>query len=123
MPAVKTGFSIVTFVSERGALIEVSPAAPGPNTISMHLFDAAGKPLTPQQVTIELSQPAAGVEPIEQQLTAESPGLYRWTNALMPLAGDWAIRLLVLISDSRKSASTRGSPCADAPSWRRITIR
>jgi copper transport protein len=98
MPA-QPGFSVVTFAGGRGALIEVSPAAPGPNTITLHLFDAAEKPLTPQQVTVALSQPAAGVEPIEHSLTPESPGLYRWLNAPMPLAGEWKIRLVVLISD------------------------
>ncbi len=95
----KPCFSVVTFASGRGALIEVSPAAPGSNTITLHLFDAAEKPLTPQQVTLELSQPAAGVEPIEHPVTALSPGLYRWENAPMPLAGEWKMRLIVLISD------------------------
>ena len=98
MPA-QPGFSVVTFADGRGALIEVSPAAAGPNTITLHLFDAAEKPLTPQQVTVALSQPAAGVEPIEHPLTPESPGLYRWLNAPMPLAGEWKIRLVVFISD------------------------
>jgi copper transport protein len=99
MPA-ESGFSVVTFtVGGRGALIEVSPAAAGTNTITIHLFDTAQKPLAAEQVTIELSQPAAHVEPIDHQLAAESPGLYRWANAPMPLAGEWRIQLLVLISD------------------------
>jgi len=94
------GFSVVTFAAGgRGAKIELSPARTGTNTITIHLFDAAGKPLATQQVTIELSQPAAGVEPMEHKLTAESSGLYRWANAPMPLAGNWKIQLLVLISD------------------------
>ena len=62
--AAMPGFSVVTFAGERGAAIEVTPAARGPNLITLHLFDAEGKPLTPQQVTIEISRPAAGVEPI-----------------------------------------------------------
>jgi copper transport protein len=96
----KPGFSVVTFAAGgQGAEIEVSPAAPGTNAIAIHLFDAAQKPLAAQKVTIELSQPAAGVEPMEHDLTAESPGLYRWANAPMPLAGNWKIELLVLISD------------------------
>jgi hypothetical protein len=36
---------------------------------------------------------------MEHELTAESPGFYRWANAPMPLAGNWKIQLLVLISD------------------------
>ena len=80
-------------------MIEVTPAARGPNLITLHLFDAEGKPLTPQQVTIEISRPAAGVEPITHPMTATAPGLYRWEGALLPLTGDWNLRLLVLISD------------------------
>jgi copper transport protein len=99
MPA-KPGVSVVTFAAGgRGAEIELSPARAGTNSITIHLFDAAEKPLAAQKVTIELSQPAAGVEPMEHELTAESPGLYRWANAPMPLAGDWKIQILVLISD------------------------
>ena len=99
MPA-SPGFSVVTFAAGgQGAEIELSPAAAGTNSITIHLFDAAEKPLAAQKVTIELSQPAAGVEPMEHELTAESPGLYRWANAPMPLAGNWKIQLLVLISD------------------------
>jgi copper transport protein len=98
--ATKPGFSVVTFAEGgRGAEIELSPARAGTNTITIHLFGAAERPLPAQQVTIELSQPAAGVEPMEHKLTAESPGLYRWANAPMPLAGKWKIQLLVLISD------------------------
>ena len=97
--AAMPGFSVVTFAGERGAAIEVTPAARGPNLITLHLFDADGKPLTPQQVTIEISRPAAGVEPISHPLTATAPGLYRWEGAPLLLAGDWNLRLLVLISD------------------------
>ncbi|HSY86997.1 MAG TPA: FixH family protein [Verrucomicrobiae bacterium] len=103
--AAMPGFSVVTFADqqggagERGAVIEVTPAARGPNLISIHLFDTEGKPLTPQQVTIEISQPAAGVEPITHPVTATAPGLYRWEGAVLPLTGDWNLRLLVLISD------------------------
>ena len=50
-------------------------------------------------MTIEISRPAAGVEPIAHPMTAAAPGLYRWEGALLPLAGDWNLRLLVLISD------------------------
>jgi len=32
-------------------------------------------------------------------MTAAAPGLYRWEGAVLPLAGDWKLRLLVLISD------------------------
>ena len=89
----------MTFAGERGAADRGEPAARGPNLITLHLFDAEGKPLTPQQVTIELSRPAAGVEPISHPMTASAPGLYRWEGAPLPLSGDWNIRLLVLISD------------------------
>jgi copper transport protein len=103
--AAMPGFSVVTFADERGgagergAAIEVAPAARGPNLITLHLFDAEGKPLTPQQVTIEISRPAAGIEAITHPMTAAAPGLYRWEGAQMPLAGEWNLRVLVLISD------------------------
>ena len=99
MGAAMPGFSVVTYAGTRGAAVEVTPAARGPNLITLHLFDADGKPLTPQQVTIEISQPAAGVEAMTHPLTAAAPGLYRWEGAVLPLAGDWNLRLLVLISD------------------------
>src|SRR5262249_3466646 len=97
--AAMSGVSVVTCAGERGALIEMAPAERGTNAITLHLFDADGKPVAAQQVTIELALPAAGVEPIEHEATPGAPGVFTWSNAVLPIAGDWQIRLRVLISD------------------------
>jgi copper transport protein len=98
-PTAKAGFSVVTFAGGRGALIEVTPAARGPNTISIHLFGADGEPFSSRAVTVEIARPEAGVEPIDHPAETIALGSYRWEGAEMPLAGAWSLKLQVLISD------------------------
>jgi copper transport protein len=104
------GFSAVTFTAGNGALISVTPAARGTNQIEVHLFDAEGKPLSPLQVTVEIALPAAGAEPILHPLQATATGFYLWESANLPLAGDWTLRLRVLVSDFEETTFETSIP-------------
>jgi copper transport protein len=93
------GFTILAATAGRSATIQVTPAAQGANVISANLMDAEGRPLDAQQVTIEISRPAAGIEAISHAAAKIAPGVFRWEGAMIPLAGEWQLRLKVLVSD------------------------
>jgi copper transport protein len=95
-------FSVLTYRDGNGALIEVSPARRGRNDITVHLMDPAGAPLVPQEATLEISNGAAGIEPIGYRLVAAGPGLYRLSGVSIVTPGSWTLRLDALVTDFSK---------------------
>jgi copper transport protein len=95
----KAGFSVVTFAGANSALIEVTPARAGRNEIAIRLFDAQGAPLRALDVELEISNPAAGIEPIRRKPARTAPGLYRYEATQVSPAGRWKLKLEVLISE------------------------
>jgi copper transport protein len=96
------GFSVLTYRDGNGALIEIAPARPGLNDVTVHLIDPSGSPLAPQEATLELSNGAAGIEPIHFDLTAAEPGLYRLRGVRIVAPGDWTVRLDALVTEFSK---------------------
>ncbi|MFO1057657.1 MAG: copper resistance protein CopC [Dongiaceae bacterium] len=94
--AAPSGFSVLTFRDGNGALIELTPARTGRNDITVHLMTPSGPPLVPQEATLELANPGAGIEPMSYRLTAELPGLYRVAGVQIVAPGNWSLRLDVL---------------------------
>ncbi len=80
------------------AEIEITPARAGRNLIVVRL-DLADEP---KEVAIELSQPAAGIEPIRRLMTADN-GSYLLEGPELAVPGTWTIRLDVLIDDFEKA--------------------
>jgi copper transport protein len=85
----------------REALIELRPASSGRNTLAVHLM-ANGRSLEPLELTLELSLPDAGIEPIRRPLAAVGGGHYVW-DGVIPLPGLWHVRLEALINDFEKA--------------------
>lgn len=56
----------------------------------------------PKEVAIELSRPAAGIEPIRRVMTADN-GSYVLEGPELAVAGTWTLRLDVLIDDFEKA--------------------
>jgi copper transport protein len=56
-------------------------------------------PLAAKEVTLEFSDPAAGIEPIRK--AARDGGDGRWTvdGLVLPVAGMWHVEVGVLVSD------------------------
>lgn len=93
------GYSTSVAVSGIRAAVDVDPARPGVNRITIHLTGADAKPLAPEEVTLEFSDNAAGVEPIRRRPRAIGPGAYEYEGAEMSLAGNWKLSIGVLVSD------------------------
>ena len=66
-------------VSDGGHTIALSiaPARAGHNAFAVDVTDAAGQRVRPAEVALDLSLPAAGIEPIRRKATAEPSGRYR----------------------------------------------
>ena len=82
----------------RVAEIEVAPALAGRNLIVVRMDLARD----PKDVTIELSQPGAGIEPIRRQMSADN-GSYVLEGPELAIAGTWTVRVDVLIDDFEKA--------------------
>ncbi len=93
------GFSVATFAGNRIAVVDVSPARAGNNTLGVSLLDADGSLITPVQVTVFLSNPALGIEPSEHRAVAVSRGRYSVADAGFPTSGRWRVEIEVLVTD------------------------
>ncbi|MDN5870070.1 MAG: CopD family protein [Nitrococcus sp.] len=99
-----TGYSVSVPAPPYTALIKVTPARPGVNTITVHLSrDGDSAPVQPLQATLAFSLPAARIEPITRTLAPVGPGLLRYTGPELSLRGRWTLRVEALISDFEKA--------------------
>lgn len=96
------GFVVASEIRGRPVMVELAPARPGRNRLTVHLAGPDGKPLVVKEVTAELSLPAAGVEPIARRLAETGPGTYGLDGLELPVAGRWSLRLDLLVSDFDK---------------------
>jgi copper transport protein len=81
------------------AEITITPGRAGPITATIILTDGKGQALDPKQVSIALSNPAAGVEPITRNATRAADGTWQVTGLILPVNGIWQADLGVLVSD------------------------
>jgi copper transport protein len=84
------------------AEVSLSPGRPGSNRVRLTVSGPSG-PLDPKEVTLGLSNKAAGVEPIERRATKLGPGIWEADTVVLPVPGPWEIRLDILISDFDKA--------------------
>jgi copper transport protein len=84
------------------AQIEVEPVRARGAEVSIEVLDGEFHPLAAKEVTIFLSNAAAGIEPVKR--TAESVGTPNWRidDLRIPVAGRWTLRIDVLINDFEK---------------------
>ncbi len=97
------GYSSVATAKGRQAVIDLDPARVGTNRLTLHLAQPDGDPFDPKELSVELSQPAAGIEPLSRRPTHSGPGVYRLDGLTLPLAGRWDIRVDALIDDFEKA--------------------
>jgi hypothetical protein len=80
------------------AMVTVDPAMPGPNTITIMLMEAAEMPT---EVSVSASLPSQQIGPLD--FTAEpdpaEPGTYVIEDASLSIAGDWDLRIGVLLGE------------------------
>ena len=67
-------------------------------TVTVAFAGADGAPLAPREVTLTLSLPAAGIEPIRRPMRADGP-VWRAEGIVLPVPGAWTVRAAALITD------------------------
>lgn len=76
------------------AEFSVTPARAGSNLIALRFIDAEGLPLDPDELLIQIGNPAAGVEPATRPLRRAGPGRYLREGIDFSFAGTWDVEVL-----------------------------
>jgi len=80
--------------------LSVDPAIVGPNTVSVRYTDGTGQPINvANSMSIEFSQPSAGLEPITRQVPASEPGVFVIQGNELSIPGTWTITIAVRTGD------------------------
>ncbi|HTI86720.1 MAG TPA: copper resistance protein CopC [Alphaproteobacteria bacterium] len=96
-------------------LLEVDPATPGPNQFIVHFFDASkGEHIYPSEVTVAVSLPDGGVEPLRRPAISQGDDTYRVEGMPLPVPGIWQVRIEALLTDFDKLIVTMELP-VEAP--------
>jgi copper transport protein len=70
--------------------------------IDIQVLDEAFTPLTVKEVSMTLANRTAGIEPIQRAATRGPNDLWRVDNLRVPVAGQWTVRVDLLIDDFEK---------------------
>jgi copper transport protein len=84
------------------AQIEVTPVRARGADVSIEVLDGAFHPLGVKAVSIFLSNPGAGIEPVRRDAERAGYSSWRIDDLRIPLAGRWTLRVDVLVSDFEK---------------------
>ena len=80
--------------------LSVDPAIVGPNTVAVRYTDGTGQPINvANSMSIEFSQPAAGLEPLTRQVPASEPGVFVIQGNELSIPGTWTITIAVRTGD------------------------
>jgi len=82
-----------------GASVTVSPGGTGAVAASVELLTADGAPLEAREVEIALGYPEGGIEPVAVDAVQQEDGRWRAEGFFLPVAGDWTLTVVALISD------------------------
>ncbi len=84
------------------AQIEVEPVRARGAEVAIQVLDGEFHPLAAKEVTISLSNPAAGIEPVRRD--AQSIGTPNWRidDLRIPIGGRWKLRVDILVDDFHK---------------------
>jgi copper transport protein len=81
------------------AEVAVTPARAGANAIAVRFRDREGLPFDPEEVLIEVGNPAAGVEPAARPIRRVGPGDYRRDGRELAFPGTWTIEIQARIDN------------------------
>ena len=80
--------------------LSVDPAIGGPNTVAVRYTDGTGQPINvANSMSIEFSQPSAGLEPITRLVPASEPGVFVIQGNELSIPGTWTITIAVRTGD------------------------
>ncbi len=84
---------------EAMAELTITPGHTGEVAASILMFDGDFGPLDAKEVTLVLSKPDSGIEPLKRPATKPGDGTWRVDNLVIPIAGSWTVRIDILVSD------------------------
>lgn len=79
--------------------LSIAPGHAGPAIASIVVMSGDFGPLDAKEVTLVLSKPDSGIEPIKRAATKPGDGTWRVDDLVVPVAGRWTARLDILVSD------------------------
>ncbi|TIX26369.1 MAG: copper resistance protein CopC [Mesorhizobium sp.] len=79
--------------------LSITPGHAGPVVASMVIMSGDFGPLDAKQVTLVLSKPESGIEPLKRGATKPGDGSWRVDNLVIPVPGRWTVRIDILVSD------------------------
>ena len=82
----------------------ISPGAVGRDSFVLQLMEGDATPLAAKEVTLILSLPERGIEPLQRMATLGGDGNWQVADVPLPYPGRWHIRIEALVTDFRKVA-------------------
>ncbi|MDF3215885.1 copper resistance protein CopC [Mesorhizobium sp. M7A.F.Ca.CA.001.09.2.1] len=79
--------------------LNFTPGHAGPVVASMVIMSGDFGPLDAKEVTLVLSKPDSGIEPLKRTATKPGDGSWRVDNLVIPVPGRWTVRIDILVSD------------------------
>jgi copper transport protein len=80
----------------------ISRSRTGTDDFVLQIMAGDATPLQAKEVSLFLSLPAKGIEPLERKATRDSDGIWTVTGVPIPFPGLWRIRVDALITDFEK---------------------
>jgi copper transport protein len=84
---------------EAMADLSITPGHAGPVAASMIIMTGDFGPLDAKEVTLVLSKPDSGIEPLKRAATKPGDGSWRVDNLVIPVPGRWTVHIDILVSD------------------------
>ena len=97
------GQTVLIVARDRKALLSVTPARPGRNTIRTRILGNDDAFIEPLEVSVDLSNGDVGIEPLHRKLVPAADGYFENVGPELAIAGRWTIRIEVLINDFEKA--------------------
>jgi copper transport protein len=79
--------------------LSITPGHAGPVVASMIIMTGDFGPLDAKEVTLVLSKPDSGIEPLKRAATKPGDGSWRVDNLVIPVPGRWTVRIDIVVSD------------------------
>jgi copper transport protein len=79
--------------------VSLAPATPGPTSLHVYLYDAAGRLAQPRDIAVALTEPQQQIGPLDVPLAAAGPGHYVGDGATLPVAGTWTLTVTVRLDE------------------------
>lgn len=100
--AASTPASVHLHTAKAMAELTITPGEAGPVSASVYVMNGDFGPLEPKEVTLALSNPVAGIEPIRRSAVRIEPGVWEVRDLVLVPSGKWSVRVDMLISDFEK---------------------